>query len=227
MSRPHAVIVGFGPGIGAGAAQAFAGAGFNLSLISRNPEKHRRHLPAEIAARFYPTDAGDPDALSTAIQSAIGADGVPDVLVYNAVSSGIGKPSTIEPASLTRDFSTNVSGALAAARAVLPGMRARSSGTILFTGGGWALYPSADFASISIGKAALRSLTFMLAEELAGTGVRAATLTVMGVVQPDTPFDPGRIGRAFLDMYRQPTESFPVELQFKRDVTHPQAPGTM
>jgi short-subunit dehydrogenase len=212
MSKHHAIIVGFGPGNGSGIARAFAEEGFCLSLISRKP------VPFElegVESLSLQADAADPAALTAAIEAASAHFGAPEVLVYNAAAYAQGRPSSIEPASLTADFAVNVSGALASARAVLPAMRHRDSGTILFTGGGWALYPSVDFASMSLGKIGIRSLTFLLADELRGTGVRAGTVTVMGTVAPNTPFDPLKIGRAFVEMYRQPADSFQIELQFK------------
>jgi short-subunit dehydrogenase len=217
MSKPHAVIVGFGPGVGFGLAHAFGRAGFSLSLIARNPDKVQNQLndlkQSGVAIELIKTDASDGDSLHRAVQEAINRLGSPSVLIYNVVAPAQGRPSTIEPADLTRDL--NVVGALASARAVLPDMLAQKSGTILCTGGGWALYPSVDFASISIGKAALRSLVFTLAEEMKGTGVRVGTVTIMGTVQPGTAFDPEKIGRVFLDLYNQPDPSFPTEVQFK------------
>lgn len=215
QTKPHAIVVGFGPGLGTGIARAFAAAGFGLSLVSRKQTREENSLPAEIAADFYPADAGDPAALSAALQAAVRDSGAPDVLIYNVVAPAMGKPTSIDPASLTTDFSKNVTGALVSAQTVLPDMLRRGAGTLLFTGGGWALYPSVDFASISIGKVALRALTFLLADELKDTPVRVGTLTVMGTVQANTAFDPDAIGRAFLHMYRQPKESFSTEVQFR------------
>ncbi len=121
----------------------------------------------------------------------------------------------MDPAILTHDFAVNVAGALVAARTVLPGMRQRGAGTLLFTGGGWAIYPDLAFASMGVSKGALRTLVTLLAQELKGTGIRVGTLTVMGTVQPGSAFDPDAIGRAYLDLYRQPTDGFPVEIQYR------------
>jgi NAD(P)-dependent dehydrogenase (short-subunit alcohol dehydrogenase family) len=167
-----------------------------------------------LAAKHYPADAGEPQALTNAIENAILDSGPPDLLVYNAFKFAFGKPSGIDPQVLTNDFSVNVSGALTSSRAVLPLMLKRKSGTILFTGGGWAIHPSVDYASVSIGKAGLRSLALTLAEEFRGTGVRVGTVTIMGTVKPGTPFDPEKIGETFLNLYKTSSQSFTPEVQF-------------
>ena len=219
MAKPHALIVGAGPGVGLGIARAFGGEGFNISLLSRNPDKLRDEVTSlineGIATESFAADASDHDSLSKGIAQAIAKCGEVEVLAFNVLAFSQGSPSTIDPAGLTRDFHVNVSAALAAARAVLPAMLERKSGTILFTGGGWALYPSMPLTSMSIDKAALRMLAMMLAEEPKDTGVRAGTVTIMGAVAAGGPFDPTKIGEAFVAAYRQPPESFQVETQFR------------
>jgi NADP-dependent 3-hydroxy acid dehydrogenase YdfG len=218
MKKPHAIVVGVGPGVGGGIAHAFASAGYNLSLLSRDPSKQTELLQqlrqTGATVETVAANAGNTIQLSSAIEEACAKLGSPDVLLYNAVALSQGTPSKIDPDGLTRDFSVNVSGALAAAQAVLPAMSMKRSGTILFTGGGWAHYPSAQFSSISIGKAGLRHLALMLNDELTGTGVRAAILTIMGMVAEGTAFAPQKIGQAFLKMARSPDEQFQPEIQF-------------
>lgn len=218
MSKPHVIIVGFGQGIGYGIARAFAKTGSRLSLLSRSLDKSRDQVHALIqcgaAVVAYSVDAGDLDGLTATIHRAMVRYGEPVALVFNVVSRSYGPPSHIEPSSLTQDFNTNVSAALASARAVLPGMRTYQAGNILFTGCGLALYPTREISSIGFCKAALRSLAFALADELDGTGVRAGIVTVMDHVQPDGPVDPLQVGEAFVDLCAQPTATFPVELVF-------------
>jgi len=219
MSQPLCLIVGFGPGNGLGIARAFGRAGFALALLSRNPAKQAPwQVSLEndgIAARQYSADAANEASLNGAIAKAENELGGTIVLVYNALSATFGKPSTLAPETLVTDFRVNVTGALAAVRAVLPGMKTRGHGSILFTGGGWALQPWDEAASPSIGKAGLRSLAFALAQELHGTGVRVGTVTICGEVAPGTPFDPDKIGEIFLAMHRAPENEFQTEVVFK------------
>jgi short-subunit dehydrogenase len=71
------------------------------------------------------------------------------------------------------------------------------AGTILFTGGGFADHPVPALATLSLGKAALRSAATILGAELAEDGIRVATVTIAGVVARGTPFDPDRIAETF------------------------------
>jgi len=219
MNQLHVIVVGAGPGIGLGAARAFGDAGFTVSLLARRRDhlaKAAESLRAlGVTAEPFVADAGDAASLSRGIAAAVAKFGVPDTLIYNAVSFSQGMPTTVDPAILTRDFTVNVAGALVATQAVLPGMRERGAGTLLFTGGGWALYPDAVFTSMGVGKGALRTLVTLLAQELKGSAIRVGTLTVMGLVEAGSAFDPKAIGEAFLEFYRRPTKDFPVEVQYR------------
>ncbi len=84
MSKPLCIVVGYGAGVGQGIALAFGKAGFRLGLIARNPTKLaeplRQLTDAGIEAVLKAADAGDENALTSAI-SAISADEGADVLV--------------------------------------------------------------------------------------------------------------------------------------------------
>lgn len=217
--KPLCIIVGFGTGVGLGIARAFGNAGFQLGLIARQSSKYADAIASlaesGIEAAIEAADVSDEGALENAIAKLQQAQGTAEVLVYNAVSPSYGKPTTLNAPQLTQDFGVNVVGALVAVQAVLPGMKANQRGSLLFTGGGWAHYPWDGAAAISIGKAGLRSFVLTLAQELAGTEIHVGMVSIMGQVAPDTPFDPNKIGDAFLAMHRQSTEGFQPELLFQ------------
>jgi short-subunit dehydrogenase len=219
MEKQACVIVGFGPGVGFGVAQAFAREGFALALLSRDPGRHARLLAELRDAGFDATaiaaDAGDEASLTAAIARSEEELGLTGVLIYNAVAPTFLKPTALSAEKLVADFRVNVAGALAATLAVLPGMKERGRGTILFTGGGWALHPWDGAASPSIGKAGLRSLALTLAQELSGTGIHAATVTIMGQVAEDTHFSPAKIAEAYLRLYRQQPDQFEAEIVYR------------
>ncbi len=216
--KPLCIVVGFGTGVGLGVARAFGNAGFQLGLISRNPSKYTDTLQdlvdAGIEVSIESADVSDEQVLVKAIAKIQQDRGNATVLIYNAVSPNYGKPTTLTASQLAQDFAINVVGALVAAKAVLPQMQA-AGGSILFTGGGWAHYPWDEAASIAIGKAGLRSLTLTLAQELATTNIRVGMVSIMGQVAPGTPFDPDRIGDAFLTLHQQSAANFQPELMFK------------
>ncbi|MDD3180334.1 MAG: SDR family NAD(P)-dependent oxidoreductase [Opitutaceae bacterium] len=215
MSHKLCVIVGYGPGIGHSLAKAFAHEGHTLALISRIPGKHeslRQSLGA--AAHGFAADAGDAASLQTAFASIRGQLGDPSVLIYNAYSSHPGKPTTLNVDGLMDDFRINVAGALVATMEVLPAMKASRQGTIIFTGGGLALQPWAEQASLSIGKAGLRSLAFTLAQELQGTNIQVGTVTICGMVKPGTHFDPDKIAASFIGLHYSSCKPHNVEVVY-------------
>jgi len=219
MAKPACVIVGYGPGTGHGIASAFGRTGFALGLLTRSPDKVAEPLSALREAGhhalLFAADAANADSLRSGLDAARAQLGDPEVMVYNAAVFRLATPTAITADQLVADFRTNVAGALTAANHVLPALRARRGGAILFTGGGWALHPSASVASTAIGKAGLRHLVLMLAEELQGSGVRVGTVTILGQVATGTAFDPQRIGEAFVAMYRRPVEQFQSEVLFR------------
>ena len=79
-------------------------------------------------------------------------------------------------------------------------MRAAGSGTIIVTGGGFADHPIPALATISLGKAALRSAATILGADLGPDGIRVATLTIAGQIVPGTAFDPVHIADRYWDI---------------------------
>lgn len=161
--------------MGMAIARRFAREGFAITMIARNASKLQA-FQAALQAKGYEAyefvaDAGDEASLQSAFTSIQTQLGNPEVLVYNAATPKMEPIFNETMETLTIDFKINVAGALAATKAVLPAMRAKGQGTILFTGGGFALYPSPDFGSLSLGKAGIRSLAKMLAEALKTDGI--------------------------------------------------------
>jgi short-subunit dehydrogenase len=81
-------------------------------------------------------------------------------------------------------LAVNIGGALVAAQVVVPKMSERGSGSILLTGGGYALEPNPDYLSLSIGKAGIRAMAHGLFEYLKKKGIHVATVTVATLVSP-------------------------------------------
>ncbi len=215
------LIVGAGPGIGQACALAFArGEQCDIALASRQPQ-HLRPIADSIAettgrrVKTYAADSGDFVSLRRLVETVGTELGDPDVVIFNAASAHRGKPLQVEPEKWIEDFRINVGGAVVLAQAVAPAMKVRGRGTILLTGGGFAHEPAAAFASLSASKAALRNLAFTLAQEIGADGIHVATVTVYGVVQTGTAFDPGRIAQSFLTLHRQKKGQFDTELVYK------------
>ena len=203
-------IVGYGAGVGHGAARVFAEAGYQLALFCRTPARFQE-LSTPLSARTFAADAGQPAQLSASLTEAVNQLGAPEVLIYNAVAFRQKRPSQLTPDDLQSDFSVNVIGASVAVSSLLPRMK---SGSLLFTGGGWALYPDPAVSSTAIGKAGLRHYALMLSEELKGGPVKAGIVTILGQVSAGGAFDPEAIGRAFLKLHQHCGPELQTEILF-------------
>ena len=85
-------------------------------------------------------------------------------------------------------------------------------GTVLFTGGGFALAPSPDYTSLSVGKAALRAYAHALHAEQQETGVHVTTVTIRGFLKPgDERFDPEVIAPVYLELHQRPRDQWQAE----------------
>lgn len=208
MSKKVMLIIGAGPGISLGAAKKFGSEGFTIALIARRKEalkQYEEQLTNEgIEAKGFQGDVSHEKGLKEAIQTVIAAYGKVDVLLYNAASGKPGKPTELNADDLIQDFKVSVAGALTSVNEVVPHME---KGSILMTGGGLALYPSADYTSLSIGKAGIRSLASSLNQELSSKDIFVGTLIVKGFVQEGTYYSPENIGDAFYSMYLNKSES--------------------
>jgi len=210
-----AVIVGVGPGLGVALVRAFAGAGHTVAMLDIDKARLQADA-AELASagrdvRGYVTDAADPGNLRAALHSAITELGAPDVLVYHV--GAVRKDSAIggDDQDWATGMAVRVLGARVAANAVLPALRA-GRGSLLFTGGGFALHPNKEYASLSVGKAALRAYVHVLHDQLTGTSVRATTVTITKGIGSEPRFDAAALARAYLDLHNQPQTEWQPEL---------------
>ena len=218
-STPVCTIVGMGPGLSEALARRFAAGGYAIGMVARTPATLTRVAAALAAegrrAHGEAADAGDAQALTAALARIHAVLGDPDVLIYNVSTLRMATPSRLAPAELAADLAVNVTGALVAAQAVLPAMRARGRGRLLFTGGGTALAPWVDAAALGVGKAAIRNLALAFAGELAPEGIHAATVTICGAITPGTYFDPARIAETYWELAQDPPGALRAEVVYR------------
>jgi short-subunit dehydrogenase len=212
------IIVGMGPGLGLALAERFGTAGHAIGMVARREGEllaAEARLAAEgITAKGAPADAGDEEGLRTAIRLLAEALGPVEVLIYNAAVLQPGEPSALTSERVLADFRVNVLGALVAAQAVAPSMIEARRGTILVAGGGFALQPIPLFASLGLGKAALRNLVISLAGEYGPQGINVATVTICGRIADATPFSPSAIADAYWSLHARGVGE-QTEVQFR------------
>ena len=127
-------------------------------------------------------------------------NGAPGAIVYNAVMGAPDRLLSSSAAHLQTAYSVDVISAIIVAQVAAPAMRAAGFGTILVTGGGFADHPIPALATVSLGKAALRSAATMLGADLEPDGIRVATLTIAGQIAAGTSFDPERIAERYWEV---------------------------
>jgi short-subunit dehydrogenase len=180
------VSIGAGPGIGGTTASRFAHEGFDLVLAARDVSKlepSAQNIRKE-TGRHVETVVLDSTDFSAVQHFSERFGPAASILHYNAAA--MQKTDVVEtPIETTQQhLSVDILGALAAIKYFAPYMEKRRKGTILLTGGGLALAPSAEYLSLSIGKAGIRCLAQALFPQLSSKGIHIATVTVTTMVSP-------------------------------------------
>ncbi|WP_157800290.1 SDR family NAD(P)-dependent oxidoreductase [Sporolactobacillus pectinivorans] len=164
------IIVGPGSGVGLNIAKKFGSNGFGIILVARKKDSLQQCVSKlnnlGINAGGVPADSTDPVSVKNTFEQIRTKYGTPEVLIYNAVVRRKKSPSCLTEEELMNDFKVNVIGEKTCIAEVIPDFVKQKKGTFLVTGGGFAIRPSIDFSSMSLGKAALRNFIFSLGEEL-------------------------------------------------------------
>ena len=195
------LIIGAGPGVGGSLARRFAEGGYHVTLLARTADGVRKLAEGLVdtgaVLDTITADAGDPEGLRATLSALYARDHAPGLLVYNAAQGAPDSLMGSDVRDLHHAYDVDVVGAVVATQVAAPAMRAAGRGTVLFTGGGFADHPVPALATLSLGKAALRSAATILGAELAEDHIRVASVTIAGQVAPGTPFDPDRIAERF------------------------------
>ncbi|WP_375443837.1 SDR family NAD(P)-dependent oxidoreductase [uncultured Fibrella sp.] len=217
--KKHLLIIGAGPGVALGVAHRFGHEGFAVSLVARRAgsldERAGQLRVAGIDAATYLADVADFAQLAQVIQTVIAERGPVTLLHYNPSVYREATGLTLEPEQFMQDMRTDAGGLLAAVQAVVPAMQAAGGGAVLVTGGGAALYPSGDLLSLSVGKAAVRTMAECLRQTLEPMNIRVATVTIVGGVGSNDHFSPEQIARAFWDLHQQPRDNWTFETIYR------------
>jgi short-subunit dehydrogenase len=200
----HLLLIGAGPGLGGALARRFAEGGYRATLVARSKD-----ALAELAGDLADTgvdidtiavDVSDLEALSARMSALYSGEGAPGVIVYNAVMGAPDRLLSSSVAHLLEAYTVDVIGAIVVAQVAAPAMRAAGLGTLIVTGGGFADHPIPALATVSLGKAALRSAATMLGTDLEPDGIRVATVTIAGQIVAGTSFDPERIAERYWEI---------------------------
>lgn len=184
------LVTGASSGIGLAAAQRAARGGDHVVLLARGlprlteAAEQCRALGAA-SARAVAVDVLDASAVDTAVATVLSELGQIDVVVHSAGLVAYGRFEDVPAEVYDRVVSTNVLGSANVARAVLPEMRRRNAGTMVFIGSLIGEIATPYMSAYAISKWAVRSLARHLQiENRDRPGVNICIVSPGGV---DTP----------------------------------------
>ena len=196
-----AVITGAGAGVGRATADEFARQGYDVALLSRDPDRLER---AAEAARGHgvrtlpiPTDVADAKAVEAAADRVEAELGPIDVWVNVAMATVFAPVSKLTPDEVLRGTQVTYLGQVHGMMAALKRMRTRSGGVIVNVGSALA-YRSVPLQSIYCGaKAAIRAFTDSLRSEIIhdGLDVRVAMVDLPAINTPQFNWAMNKMGR--------------------------------
>ena len=108
--------------------------------------------------------------------------GEADVLLYNASGRAFGSIDDITPADFEANWRVSALGSLLLSQAVLPAMKAKGAGAIIFTGATASRRGGPRSAAFAPAKAAQRVLAESMARSLWPLGIHVAIMIVDGVI---------------------------------------------
>jgi len=189
---PRILITGCSSGFGLEIAKTFLSEGWEVIATMRSPRNGL--LPESDRLTVMALDVTSEESIERAINMA----GPLDALVNNA---GVGMLNVLEGSEMSRArelFETNVLGAIAMSKAVLPQMRVRSAGVIVNVSSSVTIKPLPALSIYSASKAALNAFSESLALEASLFGVRVRI--VLPGAAPTTDFGKNAVARMGMDI---------------------------
>ncbi len=138
----------------------------------------------------------------------------------------LASPADSTRSDVQREIDIQLYGAMTAAHAVLPAMRAAGTGTLLFTTGAGSIDPVPIVGNVNAAAALLRNWTIGLHKELADTGIQVAHVAIdiaLGgsVLHPDAPSaSPDQVAPLYWDLHS--TKRDVAEYIYSSEETNPQ-----
>ena len=214
-----AVVAGAGGVLGRALVDRFAAAGYAVGTL-------RRGSASPGAAAGESCDLGDAAAVEAAAARLVAALGDADVLVCNAAQLIVAPFQELAAADFEAPWRVAVAGAAASVRAVLPAMRRRGRGTVIFSGATASKRGAARFAAFSSAKFALRGLAQALAREVQPEGVHVVHVVLDGLLRGSPSaarfgaaganlLDPAAAAAAYLGLVDQPDSAWSHEIDLR------------
>lgn len=180
-------IFGAGPATGLSLAQRFAREGYRVALVARRQESLDELVAAlpDVETATFTADLLDHDQLAGAVAAIERRFGHIDTAVYSPGGLDQERVSVldIDPVELPGQLGRQLLTPIALTRLLLPGMRERGSGALLFASGTSAIEPMPQLANISVGLAGLRSYVRSVHAVVADVGVYVGVVHIGGLIR--------------------------------------------
>lgn len=180
-------IFGAGPALGLSIARRFSRERYQVALVARRQEsldELAAALPAAQTATFR-ADLLDPAQLTAAVAAIEERFGHIDVAVWSP--GGLDQPRVevldIDPDELPGQLGLLLLAPIRLAGLLLPGMRKRDDGAILYASGTSALAPVPQLGNVGIALAGMRNYVLAANIALSGEGVYLGVVPIGGLIK--------------------------------------------
>ncbi len=189
------LVTGASSGIGAATARALAREGARVVLVARGAEALER-VAEDIRrgggeAHAVPADVGSWEQVSAAAERVLADIGVPDAIVNNAGAGRFLFLDETDPDEAVQMMAVPYFAAFYVARALVPAMLERRSGTVLQVNSGVSMLSWPGAVGYTAARYALRGFTAALRQDLRGTGVHVSSVTLAEVSSDYFTNNPG------------------------------------
>jgi NAD(P)-dependent dehydrogenase (short-subunit alcohol dehydrogenase family) len=222
MSAPVALVAGSGGVLGEALMVEFRNAGYQVAGL-------RRNLPRQARAddiRVLACDLTDPRLTEATARQVVDELGPVDVLVCNAAHLQIAPFLDLGIEDFEACWRATVGSAIGCARAVLPSMRRRERGAMIFSGATASARAAANFAAFASAKFALRALAQSLAREYQPQGLHVCHVVLDGLLlgspsmarfgrTDDRALAPADVARTYRWLAEQPASTWTQELDLR------------
>lgn len=200
-------IVGAGPGLGLSLAKKFGSNGFNVALISKSEETLIPLVDElktlNIDSKYYVADVRDLEVLDSTLKQIESDFGKIDVVEFSPYAGPqmFRNVLTMSTVDVEEQYRMQVLPAIKVVQAVLPSMKERGNGAILFNSGISAIHPIPDLGNTGIVCSGLRNYAQNLHNVLKEEGIYVGFVSVATLIKKGTEGDPDLIAETWYDLY--------------------------